>query len=59
MNNTFITLLQDKFNSLNKTITQKSPDIVWYDKEKTYGTIVMSTSTGFEVKHNTRPIDLI
>jgi len=59
MNNQFNVLLQDKFNSLNKTITPKSPDIVWYDKEKTYGTIIMSTSTGFEIFHDKRPIDLI
>ena len=59
MNNKFNTLLQYKFNSLNKTITPKLPDISWQDKEKTYRTIIMSTSTGFEVKHNARPIDLI
>jgi hypothetical protein len=59
MNNTFITLLQDKINSLNKTITPKSPDIVWYDKEKTYRTIIMSTSTGFKIFHDKKPIDLI
>jgi len=59
MNNQFNILIQTKFNSLNKTITPKSPDISWYDKEKTYRTIILSTSTGFDVKHNVRPIDLI
>ena len=59
MNNAFITLLQDKINGLNKTTTPKLPDIVWYDKEKTYRTIIMSTSTGFKIFHDKRPIDLI